>query len=100
MYILLVNFIWFGLVPAVTWVGLKKTGQSQSWHILDTGKLKPWNEQFLIKNYFYMTLHSKYNVQFSSKYDELMGKGKGFNFALLNEQYSRSEGGMGTKSFF
>lgn len=100
MYILLVNFIWFGLVPAVTWVGLKKTGQSQSWHILDTGKLKPWNEQFLIKNYFYMTLHSKYNVQFSSKYDELMRKGKGFNFALLNEQYSRSEGGMGTKSFF
>lgn len=47
-----------------------------------------------------MTLHSKYNVQFSSKYDELMKKGKGFNFALLNKQYSRSEGGMGTKSFF
>ena len=33
-----------------------------------------------------MTLHSKYNVQFSSKYDELMKKGKGFNFALLNKE--------------
>ena len=47
-----------------------------------------------------MTLHSKYNVQLNSKYDELMGKGKSFNFALLNKQNSRSEGGMGTKSFF
>ena len=26
MYIFLVNFSWFGLVPAVTWVGLKNTG--------------------------------------------------------------------------
>lgn len=49
VYIFLVNLICFGLVPAVTWVGLKKTGQSQSWHISDTGKLKPWNEQSLIK---------------------------------------------------
>lgn len=39
-----------------------------------------------------MTLHSKN--------DELMEKGKGFSSALLNKQYSRSEGGMGTKSSF
>lgn len=56
------QLVWLGPCCDMGWP--QKDWPSQSWHISDTGKLKPWNEQSLIKSYFYMTLHSKYDVQF------------------------------------